>query len=291
MPATNDFDVRTDRSSHQRYQLRQDAAMTRPSEILFIDPAVPDIDVLLSGVRSGVEVIVLDAERPAARQLAPVLADRPGLDAIHIVAHGAPGCVSFAGGEWSAATLAEQAEDLAAIGGALGPDGDLRLWSCHTGAHAVGASFVEALARAAGAEVAAASGIVGRDVFGSSWELFAGPGAAVPRPPLTAAGIESYAGVLALEITVTGTLPNGNTTGVVTHFVVDRTKGAIVGQVVLPDAARQNNSVSLNVKVPGIAAAFAIGTFDDAGNFQESTFLRVNNPVTDNKPATGAVGQ
>jgi hypothetical protein len=96
---------------------------------------------------------------------------------------------------------------------------------------------------------------------------------------------------MALEVTVTGTLPSGNPTKTVTHFVIDNTRKAIVGQVALPDAAKQITSVSLTVKVPSLSASFAIGTFDDAGNFQPSTFLQVNNPATDNQRATGAFGR
>ncbi len=112
------------------------------------------------------------------------------------------------------------------------------------------------------------------------------------QPPLTDAGLERYAGILAFEITVTGTLPSGNTTRSVTHYVIDMAGGTIVSQVLLPDAVKKNNSVSLIVKVPSLARSFAIGTFDDAGNFQASTFLRVNNPATDNQRATeGAVSR
>ena len=104
---------------------QQDAAMIRAAEILFVDPAISDLATLLGGVRPGVEAIVLDPVRPAARQLAAALAGRSGLDAVHIVAHGAPGRVRFAAGEWSAETLAEQAADFAAIGQALGERGGL----------------------------------------------------------------------------------------------------------------------------------------------------------------------
>ena len=42
------------------------------------------------------------------------------------------------------------------------------------------------------------------------------------RSPLTAAGMESYKGLLAAyDINVTGTLPKGDTTRTVTHFIKD----------------------------------------------------------------------
>jgi hypothetical protein len=74
-------------------------------EIVFVDPAVADCDTILSNLRPGVEAILLDTSRPAARQMAVALAGRRGLDAIHIIAHGAPGRVCFAADDWSTATL------------------------------------------------------------------------------------------------------------------------------------------------------------------------------------------
>src|SRR5205823_1093649 len=127
--------------------------MTLRSEVLFIDPAVSDVRTILAELRPGVKPVLLDAARPAAAQMAAALADRRDLAAVHIIAHGAPGRVGFAAGDWSLETLARDAGDLAAIGRALAEDGDLRLWSCETGRGDVGAALVEALEAAMGAYV------------------------------------------------------------------------------------------------------------------------------------------
>jgi len=184
-------DICTDRFAAPRHLPQQDDAVSRCSEILFIDPAVSDIDVLLSGVRPGVRAIVLDTERPAARQIAVALVDRRGLDAVHIVAHGGPGLIRFASGDWSMATLAEQADDLAAIGEALGEGGGLRLWSCYAGAGATGAAFIGGLAKATGAAVDASIGRVGAADRHGAWQLAARAGVVAARPPLSAAGVAS----------------------------------------------------------------------------------------------------
>jgi hypothetical protein len=95
---------------------------------------------------------------------------------------------------------------------------------------------------------------------------------------------------MASEITITGTLPKGNTTRNVTYYLVDASRNTIVNQVVLPDAVDQNNLVSLAVTVPSATASYAIGTFDDGGRFLASTFLSVNKPASDQR-TTGAVGR
>ena len=257
----------------------------RTREIAFLDPGVADIATLLGHLRREVEPILLDPARPVARQIAAALAGECQLAAIHIIAHGAPGRVDFTAGTWSAETLAEDADDLTVLGRALAATGDLRLWSCQTAAGRAGAAFVADLAQASGAGIAAATGLVGAAALRGAWEL-----TATAYPPLTATGQASYAGVLALsEITVTGTLPNGSTTGVVTHFIVDTATGTIVGQVMLPDAAQQNKSVAITIKVPSDRAEYSIGTFDSNGNFQPSSFLHVPSPTRDPRPS-GAVG-
>ncbi|UVK46587.1 DUF4347 domain-containing protein [Mesorhizobium sp. AR07] len=263
--------------------------MARASELLFVDSAVSDLDTILRNLRPEVEAIVLDRRAPPARQMAVALEDRGGLDAVHVIAHGAPGRVSFAAGEWATETLQDDAADLAVIGQALGPTGDLRLWSCDVGVGAAGPCFADGLSRATRASVAAATGLIGSRTLGGDWKLRVRTGHAAALPPLTKEGMMSYAAVLAaIEVTVTGILPIGNTTGNVNYFILDTAKSAIVGQIVLPNAAKHSQSVAFTVRVPGTVATLAIGTFDDGGNFQASSFLSVGKPVAD-RPS-GAVG-
>jgi hypothetical protein len=171
-----------------------------PREIVFIDPAIADIATIAGNLRPGVAAVLLDSARPAARQIAAALAGHRGLAAVHVIAHGAPGRVGFAAGDWSAATLDAEAEDLASIGHALAAAGDLRLWSCDTAAGPAGAAFIAHLAQAACAAIAAATGRIGAAALGGAWEL-----TAAARPPLTAAGVAGYAGVMAIRTWIGGT--------------------------------------------------------------------------------------
>src|SRR5271165_1375751 len=132
------------------------AAMMLKSEILFVDPSVSDIATILGGLRPEVEAIVLDSSRPAARQIAEALCGRRGLDAVHIIAHGSPGRVRFAKGEWSAEALEDSGDDFGCIGASLRTEGRVRLWTCHTGVGAAGGAFIASLAQKVGAQVDAA---------------------------------------------------------------------------------------------------------------------------------------
>lgn len=256
------------------------------SEILFVDSGVPDFNAVLRHLRPEVGAIVLDAKRPAARQMATAVAGIGGLQAIHVIAHGAPGRVAFASGEWSSETVSSEASDLAIIGGSLSKDCALQLWSCRAGVGSEGSDFMVSLSRAAGRPVAAASYDVGARALGGFWELNMRTEGAEAHSPLTEVGMGIYAGILIAEVMVTGTLPVGNMAGPVTYYIVDTDQKAIVGQVMLPGAMPKATPVSMAVKVPNATVSLAIGTFDDRGNFQLSSILSVNSPV---KP-TGAMG-
>ena len=152
--------------------------------------------VLLAGLRPDVQPILLNAAEPAPRQMASALAGRGGLDAIHIIAHGAPGEVRFAAGALSADSVDEHAADLAALGARLGRNASLMLWTCETGQAERGQDFVAALASASGAQVAASTRLVGAAARGGCWELDGACTATLVRAPLTAAGAAAYAGVM-----------------------------------------------------------------------------------------------
>ena len=113
------------------------------SEVLFLDPCVPDVATILGNLRPGVEAIVLDRALAPARQMAAALGAAASLDAIHVIAHGAPGQGQFcapANGRGGRSTITRRISRR--LGGRSGTDGDLRLWSCRTGAGGDGANFV-----------------------------------------------------------------------------------------------------------------------------------------------------
>ncbi len=104
--------------------------------------------------------------------------------------------IDFSSGALDHAGLAAHAEDLARIGRALGPDADLLLWSCDTGAAKAGRDFIDALARATGAQVAAATHRVGAEARGGGWTLDAATGPVRAAAPFTDHALAAYEGVL-----------------------------------------------------------------------------------------------
>ncbi|TIW83664.1 MAG: DUF4347 domain-containing protein, partial [Mesorhizobium sp.] len=238
--------------------------MARASELLFVDPSISDLQTVLGNLRPEVRAVVLNSGRPPAQQIAAALDGHKGLDAVHIIAHGAPGRVQFAAGEWSAATLKESDQDFAAIGKALAADGQLRLWSCSAALGNVGERFLEALEEAVGAEVCASRSLVGAANLGGSWGL---PHYATsPLPPITSAGVANYSGVLESgDLTLAGFTDAGSSKSINTYYLIDTNNTAtiaddtIVGTFVLNSSA---NGVAPNfavtITVPDITHTYLI---------------------------------
>lgn len=185
-------------------------------ELAFVDPAVTDPQFLLAGARTGVEMILLSPEGPALRQIARNLRGREKFDAIHVIAHGEPGAISFAAGAISRQSVEAHAEDLKDIGSALAEDGSLFLWSCNTGSGEPGAALIDSIARVTGSHVAAARGLVGAPALGGTWTLDVDPSAA--RVPFSAACVATYPGVMATFNGTSGADVANASTGTITGF-------------------------------------------------------------------------
>jgi hypothetical protein len=219
-----------------------DLVMASTCEILFVDVSLSDRDTILCSLRPRLQAMVLNADRSAASQMAAALAGRQGLEAVHVMTHGAPGQMNFSAGPWTVDTLEDEVDDLSAIGEALGPDRNLLLWSCHVGEGARGRCFVDALSRVTGAPVLAAAHLVGSPALGGRWDL--SHRAPTVRPPLTDGGIEQYAGICATGPSgATGVLDDNyirvvwdETSPAGTYFIVANDKGAqkVIGEFEIP---------------------------------------------------------
>jgi hypothetical protein len=150
----------------------QNAPPTR--QIVFIEGDVPDARLLAAGVAPGVVAVILDPGADGVAQIATYLAshDISGLAAIDIVAHGQDGQIALGTGVLSASTIAQYQAELATIGAALQPGGDLQLYGCDVAQDATGVAFLDQLSTATGgANIAAASHLVGAAADGGNWTL------------------------------------------------------------------------------------------------------------------------
>ncbi len=140
-------------------------------EVVFVDSQVKDYQQLVDGLKPGTEVVVLDASQDGLQQMADYLDGRSGIDAIHILSHGDVGKVQL-GNDWlEGGDLASRSGLLNAIGQSLDSQGDILLYGCQVGANGEGQAFIDGLAAATGADVAASSDLTGAISKGGDWEL------------------------------------------------------------------------------------------------------------------------
>jgi hypothetical protein len=166
----------------------------------------------------------------------------------------------------------------------LNSTGELRIWSCH--AAAGNKSFIDQLERFVDCRVRAATGLIGAESLGGTWQLAEqSENLRGPEPPLTAAGREIYPGVFsAFEIIVSGHIKRGPTTRTVTYFVLDTSNNTIVGNIVLPDASPQINKFRIPISVARVSS-FDVGIYDETGRFVSAGFKIETPPLP-----TGASG-
>ena len=139
-------------------------------EVVFVDSSLADWDVLVAGIGAGIEIVLLDGNSDGLRQIATWAAQNDGFDAIHILSHGSEGQVHLGSFTLDTATATTRSNDLAALGAALGVDGDVMLYGCDV-AGGSGAALIDALANATGADVAASTDMTGAQSLGGDWQL------------------------------------------------------------------------------------------------------------------------
>ena len=187
--------------------------------VIFIDSRVRDPQSLLEGVAPGTQVVVLDAAADGLAQMAAYLADHPGAESVHVVAHGAAGNLWLGSSFLDAAALQAQAEVLGEIGAALAPDGDILVYSCSLAAGEAGAAFVDSLAALTGADVAASDDRTGA---GGDWQLEVTQGDVTAAAPFADQALDDYALSLA-TFTVTTNADSG--AGSLRQHIIDAVNG------------------------------------------------------------------
>lgn len=147
-----------------------------PTQLLVVDPTVPGWQTLASRAPANSDVLVLDPSIDALSQIAQAVQGRSNLSAIHILSHGEQGALRLGSSVIDAQALASQQGNLTRIGSSLAADGDLLLYGCDVASGDAGASFLQALAVATKADIAASVDLTGASSLGGDWDLEATTG-------------------------------------------------------------------------------------------------------------------
>ncbi|MCF2970116.1 DUF4347 domain-containing protein, partial [Synechococcus sp. Nb3U1] len=140
-------------------------------ELVFVDPNLPDLAILLAGIHPSAEVILLDSNQDGIRQITEVLSIRRGIQAIHILSHGSPGAIELGRVSLSLSNVGTYVPQLQAWQKALAPAADILIYGCHVAAGSEGELLVEQLAHLTQADIAASNNATGYADLNGDWLL------------------------------------------------------------------------------------------------------------------------
>ncbi|MEM9246577.1 MAG: DUF4347 domain-containing protein, partial [Cyanobacteria bacterium P01_F01_bin.153] len=246
------------------------SAVPSGRQIAFIDPNLEAWEVLASGVKDGVEVMLLDPAQDAIAQITQVLSQRPNPQTIHLVSHGAPGTLFLGPTAVDIGNLDRYRDSLEAWVGL-----DVLLYGCRVAAGVIGQQFVQRFQQLTGGRVFASNSLVGTCHLGGRWDLRAIATNPAPLPSLafSPAATQTYPAILASFAAATnfavGNAPRGIAAG---DFNGDNNL-----DLVIADASDNDASILLGngargfatfTDVPdgGISSSVAVGLFNGDTN-------------------------
>ena len=176
-------------------------------------------------MQPGVEVVILNPDANGVQQMADYLQqhDIQNLDAISIVADGADGELQLGTTLLSASNVASFQPQLAEIGTALKPGGDLLLYGCDVAQNGAGDAFLGDLAAATGVvNIAAASHVVGSAAEGGSFNLDVDVDLGnAATGPFTPAAVAAYPDLLGTASNLVWYITESSTTSQTGVYTID----------------------------------------------------------------------
>ncbi|MFS8855915.1 DUF4347 domain-containing protein, partial [Synechococcus sp. H55.2] len=140
-------------------------------ELVFIDQALPDLSILLAGIRPGTEIILLDPNKDGIQQIAEALRGRKGVRALHILSHGQAGSIQLGKSLLSLENLSEYASLLSQWKSSLADDAEILIYGCEVASGLEGELLIKQLAHLTGADIAASTNLTGYAGYDADWVL------------------------------------------------------------------------------------------------------------------------
>jgi len=163
--------------------------------LVFIDAGVDNYQQLFDGVVGEAQPFILNTATDGVQQIDQILQKYPGKKTLHIISHGAPGCLYLGNTQLSLGTLKQYAPQL----GQWDID-NLLLYGCHVAAGDAGEEFVSKLQGLTGANIAASKSLTGATVKGGNWELEVNTGKVNAATALQTEVMGTYSGVFNLRL-------------------------------------------------------------------------------------------
>ena len=201
------------------FQVNPTTSTSDIHSLVFIDMAVEDYSDLVNGVLDNAQVFVLDSTQDGVEQITEILArcDRPNLTNIHIVCHGAPGCLQLGNTHLGLDTLDEYSQQLQlwqkifSISGKSNNLWNLLIYGCNVALGDAGTEFVDKLHQLTGANIAASRQRIGNAALGGNWKLEVRTTDMEASLAFAETTRQTYAGVLAtFTVNNTGDIDDGD---------------------------------------------------------------------------------
>jgi Ca2+-binding RTX toxin-like protein len=166
--------------------------------IVFIDANITDAKELIQEIIPQTETIIIDPQTNGIDRITQVL-QSDNYDRVHIISHGAPGCLYLGNSQLSLDNLDNYQAQLQSwyVTPLIKVRGDLLLYGCNVAAGDAGAEFISKLQKLTGADIAASSSLTGNSTLGGNWNLEVTTADRDWALAVTETGQKTYAGVLA----------------------------------------------------------------------------------------------
>jgi hypothetical protein len=135
--------------------------------VVFLDAGITDYQSLQAGVIPGIATVIISPNQDGIEQITAFLPQNPQITTIHLVCHGAPGCLYLGNCQLNLTNIydyRQQLQNWAKINRIL-------LYGCQVAARDGGTEFINKLSQITRAKIAASSRRVGNAALAGSWQL------------------------------------------------------------------------------------------------------------------------
>jgi hypothetical protein len=139
------------------------------NHVVVIDRDLPELDVLITGVKPGSRLIYLDNTKSPLASILKIIKENAPVSSLHILSHGKPGTLIFSSDKVTVENLEENHVILGAWKEYFINHGDVLLYGCEVAKGNEGIEFIKALAVLTGLDIAASDNLTGSYLKGGDW--------------------------------------------------------------------------------------------------------------------------
>ncbi|MFN4842298.1 MAG: DUF4347 domain-containing protein, partial [Dolichospermum sp.] len=134
--------------------------------IVFIDASLSDYHTLQTGIIEGVKTVIISPDQDGIEQISQILQQHPHITTIHILSHGAPGCLYLGNSQLNLTNIHNYTQQLQQW-----QPQNILLYGCNVASGDAGAEFIHKLHQITKATISASTTKTGNAALGGNWQL------------------------------------------------------------------------------------------------------------------------